>query len=179
VNPGFAQFHAGVIVEAAMILAEVPERIGVQVPFMGGIAEGRKIRVVRRGEEEGAPRFCQPVKLLHGTHHVGDVFDNVGGVHMIEGAVFERIREDVDIAEHVGTAGGVAVDSNGARQFIDPASDIEHSSGWSVSVHVLLEYPTFKSPPCSVLSCNRNKTVKKRRGVSISAWHWRVKQKVK
>ncbi len=92
---------------------------------MGGVAEGAEIGVVRGLEAHGAAGAHQAVELLHGADHVVHVLDDVDGGEAVEGAVGEGVGETVEVGEHVGAAGGIAVDADGAGLFVDPAADVE------------------------------------------------------
>ena len=88
------------------------------------------------------------MKFFHGAHNVGYVFDDVGRMHMIERTILKRIGEIVQIADHIRATGGVAINANGASQFIDPAADVEHfSCSNRAPVHALPEYPTRQTIP--------------------------------
>jgi hypothetical protein len=61
------------------------------------------------------------------------VLDDVDGVQGVERGVAEGVRKPIQVAENVGTASGVPVDSDSARQFIDAASDVENSHGLTMA----------------------------------------------
>ena len=54
-------------------------------------------------------------------------------VSAVEGAVGERIGEAVQVGEHVGAAGGIAVDADGAGLLVDAAADVEDARWWQDS----------------------------------------------
>ena len=94
---------------------------------MGGIAERAEIGVMGRFNAYGAAGTHQAVKLLHGADHVVHVLDDVDGGEPVEGAIGERVGEMVEVRQHIGTAGGIAIDSDGTGLLVDPAADIEDS----------------------------------------------------
>jgi hypothetical protein len=94
---------------------------------MGGVTEAGKVSVVRGNDKDRAARPDKSVEFLHGTHDVGDVFDDMDGLEAMEGRVAERVRERVEVGEDIGAAAGVAVEADGAGEFIDPAADIENA----------------------------------------------------
>src|ERR1039457_2282 len=110
-----------------MVFAEVAKTEAVQVALVGGVAERAEIGVVRRLDAHRAARAHQPVKLLHGAHHVVDVFDDMDGRQPVERAVGERVRKTVQVRQDVGAAGGVAVDTDGAGLLVKAAADVEDS----------------------------------------------------
>jgi hypothetical protein len=74
------------------------------------------------------------MEFFHCAHNVGYVFNDVGGMHVIERTVLERVREIVQIADHIRATVGVAINSNRTRQLIDPAPDIEHFAHGTASI---------------------------------------------
>src|ERR1035437_1072700 len=121
-----------------MVLAEVAKTEAVQVALVGGIAARAEIGVVRRLDAHRAARAHQAVKLLRGAHHVGDVLDHVDGRQPVERAVGERVGEPVQVRQDVGAAGGIPVDTDGARLLVNAAADVEslhlrHSSSVSMA----------------------------------------------
>ena len=93
---------------------------------MGGIAKGTEIRVMRRYDERFAAGTQQAVEFLHGLDYVGDVLDHMNGLQFIEGGIAEGVREAVEVAEDIGAGSGVAVDADGAREFVDATADVEY-----------------------------------------------------
>src|SRR5450755_1499564 len=114
-----------IVAEAGVIVAEVAEAETVQVVLVGGIAEGAEIGVMRRLQAHGAARAHQAVELLHGADHVAHVLDGVDGRQPVERTVGERVGKAVEVRQHVGTAGGIAVDSDGAGLLVNPAAHVQ------------------------------------------------------
>jgi imidazolonepropionase-like amidohydrolase len=106
---------------------------------MGGVAERTVIGVVRCLDSDTAAGAYEAMEFLHGADNVGNVFDNVDGAEMVEGAVAERVREGIEIAENVGGAGGVGIDADRAGVFADAAADVESSQGFRVSTARMME----------------------------------------
>jgi len=92
---------------------------------VGRIAEGAEVGVVRGDHEDLAAGAHQAVEFLHGAYDVGDMFDDVYGLEGVEGAVFERVGEVVEIGQNVGAGCGVAVDADRTWALVDAAADIE------------------------------------------------------
>src|SRR6185437_13454276 len=97
------------------------------MPAVRRIAKGTEICVMRRNNQNLAARREQPVKLLHTSDHVGNVLDDVNCTNKAKLAIGERIREMVQIAEDVGTARGIAVDSDRSRIFVNATTDVKCS----------------------------------------------------
>ncbi|SRR5689334_2919700 len=97
------------------------------MPAVGGIAERTEVGVVRRDDERLAAGTQQAVEFLHGLDYVGDMLDHMNGLQFIEDRVAERVGKTVEVAEHIGTGGRVAVDANGPWEFVDAAADVEYA----------------------------------------------------
>ncbi|HWE52383.1 MAG TPA: hypothetical protein VG273_21485 [Bryobacteraceae bacterium] len=54
----------------------------------------------------------EAMELLHTADHVTQVLDHVNGAESVETAVRERIGKAVEIADNVGCARGIDVDSD-------------------------------------------------------------------
>ena len=119
--------RGGVITEAAMVLAEVPERKAGQVMFVGWIAEGAEIRVVRSLDTNAPARPDQAVELFHCPDHVRQMFNDMDGSQLVKAAVAERIREAVQLADDVGGTRRIAVDPDRTWVFANPAADVKRS----------------------------------------------------
>ena len=92
-----------------------------------GIAERTVIRVVRRGDEDGAAGFGDAVKFFHGGDDVRDVFDDVFGAELVEGIIAEGQAAMVQMAEHVGGGGRIHVEADGAGIFCRTAAYVENA----------------------------------------------------
>ena len=92
---------------------------------MGGIAERAEIGVVRRDDEHLTARADQSMKLFHAADDVRDVLDHVHSLQRVERRIAERVRDAIEIAQDVGAAGGIAIDTDRALPFVDPAADVE------------------------------------------------------
>ena len=97
------------------------------MPAMRGIAEGTVIRVMRRGDENGAARFGDAMKFFHGGDDVRDVFDDVLGAELVEGIVAEGQAAMVQMAEHIGGGGRIHIEADGAGIFCRPAAYVENA----------------------------------------------------
>src|SRR5580704_213248 len=106
---------------------EVEERIGIQVPAMCRITERTVIRVVRRGDENGAAGLGDAVKFFHGGDDVRDVFDDVLGAELVEGTIAEGQAAVVEVAEDIGGGGGIHVEADGAGVFCRPTAYVENA----------------------------------------------------
>ncbi len=121
------EFRLGVVAEASVLCPEVTEGEAVEVVFVRGIAERTVVGVVGRLDADGATGADEAVKLLHSSHDVGDVFDDVDGAQAIESAVGKGVGEAVEVAEDVGVAGGIKIDSERPGELFDTAADVEDS----------------------------------------------------
>ena len=121
------KFRFGVIAEAAIVCAEVAKRETVQVVLVGGIAERTVVGVVRGLDSDAAAGYDEAVKFFHGADYVGHVLDDVNGAQAPEGAVGEGIREAVEIAEDVGGAGRVEIDSDGTGKLPNATTNVKRS----------------------------------------------------
>lgn len=95
------------------------------MPPVCRIAEGTEVGVVRCGNVQSTAGAQKPVKLFHRADHVCNVFDDVYGTYVVEGSVAKRVRKVVEVAEHIRSSSGDAVDPDRARKFVYPAPDIE------------------------------------------------------
>ncbi len=109
-----------------MIFAEVPEREAIQMPAVGGVAEGAEIRVMRRDDHSLAVRAEKPMKLFHRSNYVRYVLDHMNGAYLAEGAVGKRKRTLIEIGDHVGTRVCVAVNANRSGILVDSATYVEN-----------------------------------------------------
>src|SRR6185437_8830140 len=112
---------------AAVVLAKIAKRVAIQMPTVRRIAKGTEIRVMRRDNQNLAARREQPVKLLHTSDHIGNVLDDVNCTNKAKLAVGERIRKAVQVAQDVGPARRIAVDSDRTRIFLNAATDVKCS----------------------------------------------------
>ena len=95
------------------------------MPAVCRVAKRREIRIVRRCQEHGASRTHQSVKLFHSAKNIGNMFNDVCRMYVVEGIVSERVWETIDIANHVRLAIGVPVYANRPVQFIDTAANVQ------------------------------------------------------
>src|SRR5882724_13032624 len=109
---------------ARVVLAEVAEAEGVEVPFVSWITEGAEIGIVRGHYGDCPSRAYEAVELLHGFHDVADVFDHMDGAQFVERLVAEGVGEQVEVGDDVGAGTGIAVESDGAGVFVDPTADV-------------------------------------------------------
>src|SRR4029079_18430401 len=91
--------RAGVIGVAAVPIAKIAQRETVQMPAVGGIAEGTEVSVVRRDDQGFATGAQQAVELLHGFDYVGDMLDHMNGLQFVEGRAAERVGKTVEVTE--------------------------------------------------------------------------------
>lgn len=110
-----------------MIVAEVAERKTVEVMFVRGVAERTVIGVMRSFNANPPARPHQAMELFHRPDNVGQMFDNVDSSEAIKGSVGEGIRKAVQIADHVGGARRVQIDTDRAWILADAATDVEDS----------------------------------------------------
>lgn len=109
-----------------MIRTEIAEGKAIQVPAVGGIAKGAEISVVGCNDDDAAARRQQSVELFYRADHVSDVFNDVGGADLTEGAVAEREWEMIQAGDDVGPGMRVAIEAYGARVLVEPAAHIEN-----------------------------------------------------
>ncbi len=119
----------GIITKAGVIGAEVVKRKTVQVPAVGGIAEGTEIGVMWSGDKSVAAGDEQAVNFFHHADDVGDVFDDVDGADFAECIVAQGVREMIEIGDDVGAGVDAAIKADGAGKFIDAAANIENRMG--------------------------------------------------
>src|SRR5713101_4220661 len=110
-----------------MVRAEITEGKTVQVAAVGGVAERAEVGVVRGFDAHGAAGACQPVKFFHRPDDVIHVLNDMNREHTIETVIGEGIRGEVEIAEDVGAAGGIAVDADRAGLLVNPAAYVQNS----------------------------------------------------
>src|ERR1017187_1170404 len=108
-----------------MIFAKVAEAEAVQMALVRWVAKRAEVRVMRGFDAHLAARAHQAVKLLHGADDVVDVLDYVNAGQAVEGVGSERVGKAVQIGQHVGVAGGIAVEPDGSSLLMNPAADIE------------------------------------------------------
>ena len=125
-NGNLTESRAGVIAEAAVVLAEVAKAEAVQVMLVRGVTERAVVSVVRGFNMDPAAGLDQPVKLFHGLDDIGHMFDHVDGAQTIETVGFERVREAVQIGQNVGAGVGVIVQSNGAGELVYAATYVKY-----------------------------------------------------
>ena len=114
-----------VVAEPAVILAEIAQGKAVEVPAVGGVAERAEIGVMR-GHDDGAAAGCeQAVELFHGADHVRDVFDQVYGANLNEGAVAKREWKVIEVGDDVGARVEIAIYSDRAGIFVYAAADVQ------------------------------------------------------
>ena len=82
---------------------------------------------MRRHDVDLAAGTHQAMEFLHGTDHIGYVFDYVYGVEHIEGGVAKRIKMTVEIGQNVRARSGVSVKADGSGMLVNPASDVKDS----------------------------------------------------
>lgn len=54
------------------------------------------------------------------------MFDHVDGTQLVKGAVRERVRETIEVADDVRRRGRIDINSNRSRIFVDAAADIQN-----------------------------------------------------
>jgi len=82
---------------------------------------------MRGDDEDPTSRGQQPMEFFHGPQHIGDVLNHVDRPHAVERAVPKWIREAIQIAQHVGAAGGIPVNADRAAVFVNAAADVQDS----------------------------------------------------
>lgn len=93
-----------IIAEAAVVLAEVPQRKAIQMPAMRGIAKRAEIGVMGRHDDQTPAGSQQAMKIFHSPHDAHDVLDDVCAANFRKGAVGEGQGRLVDIRDDVGAA---------------------------------------------------------------------------
>lgn len=81
---------------------------------------------MRRGDHDPAAGSEQTKEFFHGLDHVGDVFDDMCGTNLAEGAVAKRKREMIEVGHDIGTGVRVPIEPDRARKFVDAAADVEY-----------------------------------------------------
>ena len=66
------------------------------------------------------------MKLLDGPDDIGHVLDDVDRPDFVKRGIAKRIRIPVQIANHIGGAGKIAIDPNTTGELIPPTPDIQH-----------------------------------------------------
>jgi|SRR5580700_2523838 hypothetical protein len=97
------------------------------MPAVGGIAKRAEIGIVRRDDQHLASIPDQAMEFFHGLHNVADMLDDMDRLQGIEGRIAERIGKMVEFANHIGPAGRIAIDADGAGKLVDSATDVEGS----------------------------------------------------
>jgi hypothetical protein len=69
------------------------------------------------------------VEFLHGADDILNVLNHMDGADLGEGGVAEGVGETVEVGEDVGVGGGIAVEADGAGEFVDAAAYVEDGSG--------------------------------------------------
>jgi hypothetical protein len=92
---------------------------------MSRVTERAEIGVMRSHDERAPAGGEQAPELLHGADDIGDVLNDVNCPHFVEGAVPEREGEMVEVSDDIGGGVGIAIESDGAGVFIDPAADVK------------------------------------------------------
>jgi hypothetical protein len=69
------------------------------------------------------------VEFFHGADHILHVLNYMNGADLAESVIAERVGEAVEFGEDVGAGGGIAIDADGAGEFVDAASYVENEAG--------------------------------------------------
>ncbi len=96
---------------------------------MGGVAERAEVGVVRGYDKDPAGRRDDAMKLLHGPDNVRHMLNYMHGAERGKRVVAERVRKTVEVADDVGTAARVAIDTDCSGIFIDAAANVERALG--------------------------------------------------
>ena len=118
-----------VIAEAAAIAAEETKRKAIEVPAVGGIAVRTEVRVMRGHDDGAAAGHEQTVKFFDGSDDVSDMFDDMDGADLAEGAIGQRPGEVIEICNKVSTRARIAIDADSAGILVDAAANIENGKG--------------------------------------------------
>lgn len=109
-----------------MVLAEIAEGEAVEVAFVGRVAEGTKVRVMRSFNADPTSFAHQPVEFLHSFDDVGNVLDDVDGAELIEGAGGEGVGDAVEVADDVRVTREIPVDADRSGVLTNAAADVEN-----------------------------------------------------
>ena len=109
-----------------MIRSEIAKRIAIEMPAMGGIAEGTKICVMRSDDQQPAMRYGDAVELFHSPDHIRNVLDHMDGPYGIEAIATEWIRETIQVADHIRLRSGIAINPDRTRIFLDSTANVEN-----------------------------------------------------
>lgn len=115
-----------IVAEAAVVLAEVAEGEAGEMPFVGRVAEGAKVRVMRSFDADATAFADQSVELFHGFDDVGDVLDDVDCADLIERACSEGVGEAVEVADDVRITRKIPVDADRSGVLTNAAADVEN-----------------------------------------------------
>lgn len=118
--------RVGVVAEAAVGRAEIAKRKAIQVRAMCGIAKRAEICVMRGDDDDAGGRRGETVKLFDGANDVREVLDDVNGTNLAEAAVAKGIWKAIEIRDDIGIRVRVAIKTDSAGIFIQPAADIEN-----------------------------------------------------
>jgi len=126
VDGNLTKFRGAVITEPTVVVAEVAEGKTGEVMFVGGVAEGTEVGVMGRLDENPPARLEQTVEFFHGADDVSQMLHDMNGAHGCKRPVAKRVRKLIEVAQHIGSAGGVAVNAEGIRIFADTAANVEN-----------------------------------------------------
>ena len=115
---------AGVIAEAAVILAEIAQGKTVQMPAVGRIAKGAEVCIMRRDNKGSSAGLQKTVELIHQANDVFDVFNHVNGAYFAERVVAKGKGNVIKVGNDIGIGVCVSINAYSAGIFFDPAADI-------------------------------------------------------
>lgn len=83
---------------------------------------------MRRNDFQFAPGLRNPVKFVHESENVRNMFDDMPANNFIKLAITEGIRKDAKVMYDVSVTARVRIDANRARYFILAATDVQYFS---------------------------------------------------
>jgi len=93
--------------------------------FVGGIAEGGEVGVVRSDDVNPGAIASQPMKLLDGADEISKMLDDVNHANPVETRHCEGIREMVQVYQDVRARCWIPVDADRAGEFVHAATDVK------------------------------------------------------
>src|SRR5215831_18341236 len=105
-------------------MCKIAERITAQVVAMGKVRRPVRIRPVGRDQLDDSASASYSMQLCHYRHGISHVFDDVIANNFIELVVGERIRQIVQVVNHIGIRSWIHVHPDSAGSLIHPTPDV-------------------------------------------------------
>jgi hypothetical protein len=122
-----ANFGVPVITAVHAAREKIIERVGIQMPAMGRIAERIDVGVVWRQKENGPAGLCNAMKLFHGGNDIAHVLDQMLATNLVEGTITERKVPVIEMTDHVGAGRRIHVDTDRPGILIGTTSNVENA----------------------------------------------------